>query len=60
MPHDDMSYRRKRGPSKAKAREILHHGEVRGHPLTEAQRGFMGARASGEPVRPRRKRKLGR
>jgi hypothetical protein len=35
--------------TKKKAREILHHGEVRGHKLTEKQRRFMGARASGYP-----------
>jgi len=37
--------------SKRKARVILHHGEVGGHPLTEKQRRFFGARASGYPVR---------
>lgn len=37
--------------SSGKAREILHHGEVKGHPLTDKQRRFMGARASGMPVR---------
>lgn len=41
----------KAGPSPAKAREILHHGEVHGKPLTERQRKFMGARASGQPIR---------
>ena len=35
--------------SKEKAAEILHHGEVRGHPLTDKQRKYMGARASGLP-----------
>ena len=39
------------GPSKSKAREILHHGEVHGKPLTKAQRGFMGARAGGYAVK---------
>ena len=58
MPSHTLSERRKRGmPSKAKAMEILSHGEVKGHALTEAQRGFMGARASGEPVRRRRRGK---
>ena len=33
--------------SKAKAKEILHHGEVRGHKLSKKQRGFFGARAGG-------------
>jgi hypothetical protein len=37
--------------TRAKARLILHHGEVRGYPLTEPQRGFFGARASGYPRR---------
>ena len=29
--------------SAAKAREILRHGEVKGHPLTDRQRRYMGA-----------------
>lgn len=29
-----------------KAREILRHGEVRGHKLTMKQKGFFGAKAS--------------
>jgi hypothetical protein len=37
--------------TRRKARLILHHGEVRGYPLTPKQRRFMGARASGYPVR---------
>ena len=41
----------KKGPSPAKAREILHDGTVRGHKLTAKQRGFMGARASGKPMK---------
>ena len=40
---------KKTGPSPAKAREILHDGTVHGKPLTEQQRRFMGARASGAP-----------
>lgn len=32
----------KRPVSRKKAREILHHGEVHGHPLTEQQRKFFG------------------
>ena len=32
-----------------KAKDILSHGEVRGHPLTDKQRRYMGARASGLP-----------
>jgi len=39
----------KRRPSSkvkpTKAREILRHGEVRGHKLTAAQRGMFGAAA---------------
>lgn len=34
--------------SKAKAREILHHGTVHGKKLTPRQRRYMGARASGK------------
>lgn len=37
--------------TKKKAREILRHGKVHGKPLTKKQRGFMGARAGGAPVR---------
>lgn len=37
--------------TKEKAKEILHHGEVRGHPLSERQRGFFGARVGGAPVK---------
>lgn len=33
--------------TKEKARKILHDKEVRGHPLTEKQRKFFGAKASG-------------
>lgn len=45
-----------KGPSKKKAREILHHGEVHGKPLTARQRRFMGARASGQPMKRRAKK----
>lgn len=34
--------RGKRPVSRGKAREILHHGEVHGHPLTDKQRRFFG------------------
>lgn len=34
-----------------KARQILHDKEIRGHPLTERQRRFFGAVASGQPLR---------
>lgn len=37
--------------TKRKARLILHHGAVRGYRLTDAQRRYFGARASGYPVR---------
>ena len=33
--------------SRSKAREILHHGTVRGHKITKKQRGLFGAVASG-------------
>lgn len=32
--------------TKKKAREILHHGSVHGHPLTEQQRKYFGWIAS--------------
>lgn len=41
--------------SKAKAKEILKHGEVRGHKLTKKQKGFFGARAGGQAVVPKTK-----
>ncbi len=34
-----------------KARTILHHGRVKGRPLTPAQRGLFGAVASGYRLR---------
>lgn len=34
---------RKDAPSPAKARQILHDQEVRGHPLTHKQQGYFGA-----------------
>jgi hypothetical protein len=34
---------RKDAPSPTKARTILHDKEIRGHPLTKAQKGFFGA-----------------
>lgn len=42
---------RKGGPSKEKAKKILKHGSVHGKKLTKKQKGFMGARAGGAPVR---------
>jgi len=38
--------KRKDAPSPSKARQILHDKEIRGHPLTKAQRGFFGAVAA--------------
>lgn len=35
----------------SKAKEILRHGEVRGHKLSKKQKGFFGARAGGAPIR---------
>ena len=37
--------------SQTKAKEIMRHGEVRGHALTAKQKGFFGARAGGAPVK---------
>lgn len=37
-----------------KAEKILHEGVANGRPLTERQRRFFGARASGAPMRPAR------
>ena len=37
--------------SQEKAKEIMRHGEVRGHALTKKQKGFFGARAGGAPVK---------
>lgn len=39
------------GISKSKARKILHEGEAKGKPLTEQQRKFFGATASGYPMK---------
>ena len=41
--------------TKEKAKKILGHGAVRGHPLTKKQKGFFGARAGGAPVKRRKK-----
>jgi hypothetical protein len=38
--------------SPEKAGQILKDKEVRGHPLTEKQKGFFGARAGGAPEMP--------
>jgi len=37
---------RKDAPSPRKARQILHDQEIKGHPLTKAQKGFFGAVAA--------------
>ena len=37
--------------SQEKAKEIVRHGEVRGHALTAKQKGFFGARAGGARVK---------
>ena len=59
MEHaDHLVGRRKRGlPSKAKAKEIMRHGEVRGHMLTEKQSGLMGMIAGGGTLTRLKKRK---
>lgn len=44
------------GPSPRKARTMLRDKVVRGKPLTPKQRGFFGARASGQPMRRVRER----
>lgn len=41
--------------TQAKAKKIVEHGSVRGHKLTKKQKGFMGARAGGAPVRRKSK-----
>jgi hypothetical protein len=51
MVHHGSQHHNPKRLTRAKARLILHHGEVRGYPLTEPQRGFFGARASGYPRR---------
>lgn len=42
---------KKKPITQKKARLILHEGKVRGHKLTEKQRGYMGAKASGYPAK---------
>ena len=46
--------------SKGKAKEILHDGTVRGRAITDRQRRFMGAVASGRSRKTSRGRKSGR
>lgn len=60
MSKEDIGSRRKRGaPSKAKAREMLHDGTVHGHEITDKQRGFFGAVASGKSRRKKRGKSSG-
>lgn len=42
--------------SPRKAMEILEDGKVQGYPLTGRQRRFMGAVASGQPIKGRKKK----
>ena len=57
MPSHTISERRKRGPSSHKAKKILTDGSVRGHPLTEPQRGLFGAIAGGADIRTKAKKR---
>ena len=50
-PSSRAHKQQKRPVSKAKAHEILEHGEVRGHALTKKQRGLFGAIAGGNPLK---------
>lgn len=43
--------------TKKKAKKILRDGEVRGRKLTKKQRGFFGARAGGQPIKRKKKKK---
>lgn len=58
MSNDSMEGRRKRGApvSQSKAKMMMHEGVIKGHPMTEKQRGMFGAIAGGK----RRKRKRGK
>ena len=46
---------KKKQVSPGKAKEILKHGEVRGHPLSSKQKKFFGARAGGASVKTKKK-----
>ena len=49
--------RKKKGPTKAKAKQILKEGIARGHKLTKKQKKFFGAIVGGQkPKRKKRKR----
>jgi hypothetical protein len=62
MPDMDMGKRRKRGApvSQSKARMMMHEGAIKGHPMTEKQRGMFGAIAGGNAPKRTRKRKRGK
>ncbi len=38
------------GPSPMKAAQMLHDGTAQGHPITDRQRRFFGARSHGLPM----------
>jgi hypothetical protein len=42
-----LEYKATGGLTANKAREILHHGQVHGNPLTEKQRRFFGFMSKG-------------
>lgn len=48
---------RKAPVTRKKAKKILRHGSVRGHPLTDAQEGMFGAIAGGNFRGSKKKRK---
>jgi hypothetical protein len=45
------------GPRKSKAKKILRDGKVHGKPLSAKQKGLMGARAGGAPMKPKAQRR---
>ena len=51
-----QGYKKTGGLTADKAREILHDKSVHGHPLTEKQRRFFGAIASGNKIRVKLKK----
>lgn len=50
-PRKSRKIKKSESLSPRKARRILHEGVAQGKPLTEQQRKFFGARASGYPVK---------
>lgn len=46
-----MNSKKKKLPSKAKAKEIMRDGTAHGKPLTEKQRGLMGVIAAGKQTK---------